>query len=66
MTLINATFILGSNYRKFARSHSFQNGPLHSVAANPDWFFIASVSLQELQKFAGKFNAQFFLAKTAI
>ena len=66
MTLINATFLLGSDSRKFVCSHSFQNDPLHSVAANPDWFAIASSSLQELQKFAYKFNAQFFLTKTAI
>ena len=41
-------------------------GPLHFVAANPDCFAVASLSLQELQKFAYKFNTRDFHTKTAI
>ena len=46
-----------------APSQFSQNGPLHSVETNPDCFAIASLSLQELQNFAYKFNAQFFTPK---
>ena len=40
-----------------------KDGPLHSASIKSDQFAVASSSLQELQKFAYKFNTQLFTQK---
>ena len=68
MNLVNATFLLGSSYRKFARSSRIPSkmGLSTLLQLIHTDFAVASSSLQELQKFAYKFNAQFFHTTTAI